>query len=199
MLVTEWSEFAAWWFPKFQDSGLPETSVVERVCSDLESRLGIAQGDVATPDYRDYLFELIEERYGSRNRFCQETGVDPGHLHFHVRMLLNAGLIELVEGQGRREKPYRAVASSIRVAPELISTGEVNDMRAAMLDAVQRGWQAYAEKGEFRSAQITVRIDPDRIRDAFEAFSKALDEYEDAGREPMLITVFAHPHAGGDA
>ena len=45
-------------------------------------------------------------------------------------------------------------------------------MRAAMLDAVQRGWQAYAEKGEFRSAQITVRIDPDRIRDAFEAFSR---------------------------
>ena len=71
-------------------------------------------------------------------------------------------------------------------------------MRAAMLDAVQRGWQAYAEKGEFRSAQITVRIDPDRIRDAFEAFSKALDEYDDADREPMLITVFAHPHAGGE-
>ncbi len=76
----EWSEFAAWWFPKFQASGLPETSIVERVCSDLESRLGIAQGNVATPDYRDYLFELIEERYGSHNRFCQETGVDPGHL-----------------------------------------------------------------------------------------------------------------------
>ena len=135
----------------------------------------------------------------TNRQLAQRLGVDPGHLHFHVRMLLGAGLIELVEGQGRREKPYRAVASSIRVAPELISTGEVNDMRAAMLDAVQRGWQAYADKGEFRSAQITVRIDPDRIRDAFEAFSRALDEYEDAEREPMLITVFAHPHAGGEA
>ncbi len=76
----EWSEFSAWWFPKFQHSGLPEASLVNRICADLESRLGIAQGDVAAPGYRDYLADLIEERYGSRNRFCQETGVDPGHL-----------------------------------------------------------------------------------------------------------------------
>jgi transcriptional regulator with XRE-family HTH domain len=35
---------------------------------------------VALPDYRDDLADLIEERYGSRYRFCKETGVDPGHL-----------------------------------------------------------------------------------------------------------------------
>lgn len=35
---------------------------------------------MAPPDYRDYLADLIEERYGSRYRFCKETGVDPGHL-----------------------------------------------------------------------------------------------------------------------
>jgi DNA-binding transcriptional ArsR family regulator len=135
----------------------------------------------------------------TNRQLAQRLGVDPGHLHFHVRMLLGAGLIELVEGEGRREKPYRAVASSIRVAPELISTGEVNDMRAAMLEGVQRGWQQHADEGNFRAAQITVRIDPDRIRDAFEAFSEALDEHEDPEQEPMLITVFAHPHPrGGD-
>lgn len=38
------------------------------------------QGKVAPPDYRDYLADLIEERYGSRYRFCKEGGVDPGHL-----------------------------------------------------------------------------------------------------------------------
>ena len=51
-----------------------------RICQDLEARLGIAQGKVAPPDYRDYLADLIEERYGSSYRFCKETGVDPGHL-----------------------------------------------------------------------------------------------------------------------
>lgn len=52
----------------------------DRICQDLEARLGIAQGKVAPPDYRDYLADLIEERYGSRYRFCKATGVDPGHL-----------------------------------------------------------------------------------------------------------------------
>lgn len=47
---------------------------------DLEARLGIAQGKVAAPDYRDYLADLIEERFGSRYKFCEATGIDPGQL-----------------------------------------------------------------------------------------------------------------------
>jgi transcriptional regulator with XRE-family HTH domain len=64
--------------------------VVYRLCQDLEARLGISQGKVAPPDYRDYLADLIDERYGSRYKFCRETGVDPGQLS---RVL--AGLSEL--------------------------------------------------------------------------------------------------------
>lgn len=75
-----WTEFASWRMANFKRSSLPVNSVVYRICQDLEARLGIAQGKVALPDYRDYLADLIEERYGSRYRFCQETGVDPGHL-----------------------------------------------------------------------------------------------------------------------
>jgi len=78
--VPEWSAFAAWWAEAFRGAALPEESVLYRICQDLEARLGIAQGKVAPPDYRDYLADLIEERYGSRYRFCKETGVDPGHL-----------------------------------------------------------------------------------------------------------------------
>lgn len=76
----EWSEFGAWWAEEFGRLGLRRESPVYHVCQDLEARLGIAQGKVATPDYRDYLADLIEERYGTRYRFCKETGVDPGHL-----------------------------------------------------------------------------------------------------------------------
>jgi hypothetical protein len=76
----EWSEFGAWWIQRVREAGLAGSSSIVRICADLEGRLGIAQGKVGTPDYRDYLADLIEERYGSRNRFCQETGVDPGHL-----------------------------------------------------------------------------------------------------------------------
>jgi len=76
----EWSRFAAWWSAQAREAALTTSSVVYRICQDLEARLGIAQGKVARPDYRDCLADLIEERFGSRYRFCQETGVDPGHL-----------------------------------------------------------------------------------------------------------------------
>lgn len=76
----EWSAFAAWWLGQFQRSALPNDTLAYRICQDLEARLGIAQEKVSPPDYRDYLADLIEDRYGSRYRFCKETGVDPGHL-----------------------------------------------------------------------------------------------------------------------
>lgn len=76
----EWSAFAAWWTAELKAAGLSREFAAYRICQDLEARLGIAQGKVAAPDYRDYLADLIEERYGSRYRFCKEACVDPGHL-----------------------------------------------------------------------------------------------------------------------
>ncbi len=76
----EWTAFGAWWVIEFGEASLSVDSVCYRICQDLEARLGIAQGKVAPPDYRDYLADLIEERFGSRYRFCKETGIDPGHL-----------------------------------------------------------------------------------------------------------------------
>jgi transcriptional regulator with XRE-family HTH domain len=76
----EWSEFGASWVREFDKRGLTPEGLAYRICQDLEARLGIAQGKVAPPDYRDYLADLIDERYGSRSKFCKETGIDPGHL-----------------------------------------------------------------------------------------------------------------------
>jgi hypothetical protein len=76
----DWTRFAAWWNGKFNASGLPTTSVVYRVCQDLEARLGINQGKVSPPDYRDSLAELIDAGFSSRVEFCRATGVDPGQL-----------------------------------------------------------------------------------------------------------------------
>ena len=35
---------------------------------------------MSPPDYRDFLADLIDGRFGSRQEFCQATGVDPGQL-----------------------------------------------------------------------------------------------------------------------
>ena len=51
-----------------------------RICQDLATRLGVAEGKVAPPDYRDLLADLIEARFGSRYAFCKQTGIDQGHL-----------------------------------------------------------------------------------------------------------------------
>lgn len=75
-----WTGFTSWWVEMFQISGLPIESVAFRICQDLASRLGIAERRVAEPDYRDYLLDLIEDRFGSRYEFCKQTGVDPGQL-----------------------------------------------------------------------------------------------------------------------
>jgi transcriptional regulator with XRE-family HTH domain len=76
----EWTRFAAWWNAEFTKSGLSTKSPVYRICQDLEARLGIHQGSVSPPDYRDFLADLIDGQFGSRLEFCRATGVDPGQL-----------------------------------------------------------------------------------------------------------------------
>ena len=60
--------------------------------------------------------------------------VDPGHLHFHVRMLHRAGLIELADVGGGREKPYRPVATHLEVGPEIRAAGLATDLRSVHID-----------------------------------------------------------------
>src|SRR5712691_3228143 len=103
-----------------------------------------------------------EEGSLTNRELAQRLGVDPGHLHFHVRMLLRAGLIELAESGKGREKPYRAVARTFRVAPELLAAGGARDIQAAMIDQVQRAHALYSDKGEFRGAQLELRLSIDR-------------------------------------
>jgi DNA-binding transcriptional ArsR family regulator len=129
----------------------------------------------------------------TNRELANRLGVDPGHLHFHVRMLLSAGLIELVERTGGREKPYRAVARHVRVAPEVIATGAANDAREAMLDQVRQGWAEYASSGTFRSAQLNIRLDPEEVRELFRRFVEQAAELEDESKEQLVVTFFSHP------
>jgi hypothetical protein len=120
----QWSEFGAWWMKEFKKSSLPQKSVVYRICQDLEARLGIAQGTVAAPDYRDYVADLIEERYGSRYRFCKETGVDPGHLS---RVFASRSELSLQSLQKILQKLHAALV----IQPEEVVEAEASPKRAA--------------------------------------------------------------------
>jgi DNA-binding transcriptional ArsR family regulator len=124
---------------------------------------------------------------------ANKLGVDPGHLHFHVRMLLKAGLIELADGGQGREKPYRAVARTVRVAPELVASGLTSDLRAAMLEEVQRGWVEHGAEGTFRAAQITARLRPEQALELITELAERARELEEDDAEPLMITTVFHP------
>jgi DNA-binding transcriptional ArsR family regulator len=145
------------------------------------------------------VLEMLGEESGealTNRELAARIGIDPGHLHFHVRMLLKAGLIRLAEADGgRREKPYRAVAKHITVAPELISTNVVSDFHSALLEEVQRGLAKYSHTGRFRVLNDTVRIDPDRFSDLIDQAVKQAQAEYDPELEPIVLTVFMHPPA----
>ena len=134
----------------------------------------------------------------TNRELAQRLGVDPGHLHFHVRMLLKAGLIELAEGGHGREKPYRAVAKVIRVAPELLAAGGARDLQAAMIDQVQRAHAHYSGEGRFRGAQLELRLPLERALEIMTAFMQAARDVEDGHAEQIVLTMFAHPPAVSD-
>ena len=132
----------------------------------------------------------------TNRELAQRLGVDPGHLHFHVRMLLKAGLIELVDNAGRgREKPYRAVAKVFRVAPELLASGGAKDIQAAMVDQVQRAHASYAAAGQFGSAQLELRMSIEKARELMTQFLSDARDAEDEDADKIVLTVFAHPPA----
>ena len=145
------------------------------------------------------LEELGAQSESLTNReLAQRLGIDPGHLHFHVRMLHKAGLIELVEGGHRREKPYRSAARTIRVAPELTSAGLSRDLHAAMLDEVQRACSKFGSQGRFRGAQVTVKLSLEQARELMREFNQRLEEAEDESEETFIFTTFFHPPTSTD-
>ena len=134
----------------------------------------------------------------TNRELAQRLGVDPGHLHFHVRMLLKAGLIELVDTDGGREKPYRSVAKTFRVAPELLAAGGASDLQAAMLDQVQRAHALYSGGGGFRSAQFEVKLTVEQARDLMGEFLERARKLENDDADKIVLTMFAHPPAHQD-
>jgi DNA-binding transcriptional ArsR family regulator len=140
-----------------------------------------------------------EEGEGLTNReLAQRLDVDPGHLHFHVRMLLRAGLIQLSETGRGREKPYRSVARTIRVAPELIASGESSDLRSAMLQEVERGWQSFSAAGRFRIAQVTARLSEEQALHLITELVERARDMEDPEQEPLVLTTVFHPPTAQD-
>jgi DNA-binding transcriptional ArsR family regulator len=134
----------------------------------------------------------------SNRELAQRLGVDPGHLHFHVRMLLKAGLIQQVTSGKGREKPYRSAARTLKVAPELVSAG-ASDLQATVVEDVRRGWNNYADEGQFRFVRINVRISPEKALEVLSELVPTFEQLEDESQEMLTVTAIMHPHSPDEA
>jgi DNA-binding transcriptional ArsR family regulator len=128
----------------------------------------------------------------TNRELAARLSVDPGHLHFHVRMLHRAGLIELAGGAGR-EKPYRPVAKHFKVGPEIRATGLASELQGAQLRELQRGFELFAAQGEFRSAQVHSKLSIETVRALLNELVEKLSEMEDETQPLQTITVAFHP------
>jgi DNA-binding transcriptional ArsR family regulator len=132
------------------------------------------------------------EKPMTNRELAASLSVDPGHLHFHVRMLHRAGLIELANAAGR-EKPYRPVAKHFKVSQEIRATGLASDLQGAQLRELQRGFELFAAEGEFRSAQLHAKLDIETVRTLLNELFDKLTALEDESKPPLSITVAFHP------
>ena len=134
----------------------------------------------------------------TNRELAARLSVDPGHLHFHVRMLHRAGLIELAEVAGR-EKPYRPIAKHFKVGQEVRATGLASEMQSAQLRELQRGFDLFAANGEFRSAQVHTKMEIEKVRELFKEIVQRLTDEEDESQPALTITIAFHPNiAEGD-
>jgi hypothetical protein len=146
----DWTRFAAWWNAEFNAAGLATSSVVYRICQDLEARLGIDQGKVSPPDYRDFLVELIDTQFGSRQEFCRATEVDPGQLSRvlasrgdlsmkvlqKVLEVLQAHLVIQTDDESRAQTSIDRAAEAI--AKAVAQRTHANALQPAPTDAPER-------------------------------------------------------------
>lgn len=170
---------------------MPEKTILDVLTVDRPEQLK-ALGHPLRLRILEMLGQESDEPLTNRD-LADRLGVDPGHLHFHVRMLLRAGLIALAEGGRGRQKPYRAVACTVRVPSALLSSALSDTVQAAMLSEVERGWAAYGPEGDFRGAQVTVRIAPERALELMTELVEKARDAEDPEAAPLVITAVAHP------
>ena len=79
----DWNDFENYWTKAVGDfylgRGLSRKGVIQtalwKIAQDLGSRIGIEQGMIRVPDYRDELSALIREKFKTHREFCKTTGI----------------------------------------------------------------------------------------------------------------------------
>lgn len=128
-----WDSFSNLWqraFTALPSIGGPRQRLAHplyKAFQDMEMRLGVAQGDVAPPDYRDYIVDRIEQKFGTRYKFCQATSIPEAFLSQVLSGKKDFSLSKLKE-----------VAQALDLSIVLLPNAEVLDAPLTDLAAMKR-------------------------------------------------------------
>lgn len=160
---------------------------------------------------RHRILNLLIERAATNQQIATALGESPARIHFHVRQLLTAGLITMVEERpkgGVLEKYYRAVARSFRLGSAFQVGGASEEPASEVLglsllaSAEQELRATLAEFSgrplyPFVGAHFQGRLSPaqlDRVQQLVARIGQEFDGYSREGQgQQFTLTIVAHP------
>lgn len=136
------------------------------------------------------ILRMLAERPMTVTQVADELRLVPASIHYHVKVLERAALVELVdtrERSGILEKYYAATARDFAVDPAL---GHSAHAPAAALDAIVRDMRAAAaaiasgpvDQGTVLTAQLgAAKLAPDRAREFAHRLENLIAEFMSSG------------------
>lgn len=136
------------------------------------------------------LYLLVEKQYTNK-QLASVLGEPPSRVHFHLRELLKAGLIEIVDQQlkgGIMEKYYRAVSRSLRLGSDLGALSKFDELAETMLLTARDEFEAATKfyNGHPPDTQIVqekIKVSPGRFNRIKEHLKGINDELNEAKKD----------------
>jgi DNA-binding transcriptional ArsR family regulator len=138
------------------------------------------------------VLNLLQEAPRTNKQLAGALGVSPARLHFHVKELAKAGLINLVEERpkgGVLEKYYRAAARRFRLGPGLSSgTPEAQNMAVVVWEAARqellRAIDGFGSPPDLSSGQYQARLSPEGLARVVGHLEAVANEFREAAAAP---------------
>lgn len=163
---------------------------------------------------RHRILNVLVERTATNKQLAAILGDPPARIHFHVRELLSAGLVAIVEERtkgGVVEKYYRAVARSFRLGDAFQygnaaggkESGE--DVSRSLLISAKQELQAARRRSSYAgvrpiiSAHLQGTLSPeavDRVKLYLALITQEFDRVRlEVDEKPFALTLVMHPRS----
>ncbi|MFL6130059.1 MAG: ArsR/SmtB family transcription factor [Mycobacteriales bacterium] len=123
----------------------------------------------------------------TNKQLADRLGVKPGTVFYHVRLLLEAGLLQpaaVRTGQsGALEKPYRSTSTSWWLDDPLGSAPP--DVRMSPIEAFQQELAEAGPESVATQARFTLHLSPEDVQELDRRILAVLDEYVETDHERL--------------